>query len=608
MEENKLIRNIAIIAHVDHGKTTLVDQMFKQSGLFRENQEVAERVMDSMDLERERGITIAAKNCSIGHNGVKINIIDTPGHADFGGEVERSLVVADGAILLVDAAEGVLPQTRFVLQKALHLGLKMIVVVNKIDRKDARPQPVVNDIYDLFIDLGATEEQLEFPLLYAIGREGIAKKELADDNQNLNPLFDAIIEKVHGPRHDPAEPFQMLVYNIGYSDYTGRLAIGRVMHGGARKNDELICLEKEGRSVPLRISKLQVYEGITFQEVEAVGPGEIVILSGVSDVTIGDTICHKERPKAYPRIEIDPPTVSMRFMPNNSPLSGREGKIVQSPRIWERLMKETLYNVAIEVEKDSESEAFLVKGRGEFQLAVLIETMRREGFELMVGKPHIIFKEENGKTLEPIEHVVVDVDNDYSGVVTEKMGRRRGQMVHMDAFSHGHRTRLEFKVPSRGLIGFRNEFLTDTKGTGVMSSYLDGYEAMKGEIETRYSGSLVSDRLGAAVAYGLWYLEERGRLFVRPGDAVYEGMIIGEHSRDNDLMVNPTRTKKLTNIRTTSKDEAVVLVPVQPMTLDFAIEFIKDDEWVEVTPKSIRLRKAILDPHARKIAGKKTNG
>jgi GTP-binding protein len=603
MEHNTKIRNIAIIAHVDHGKTTLVDALFKQSGLFRENQQVDTCIMDSMDLERERGITIAAKNCSVVYEGVKINIIDTPGHADFGGEVERSLMMVDGVILLVDSAEGPLPQTRFVLEKALHKGLQIIVVLNKIDRGDARPEEVLHEIYDLFIDLGATEEQIEFPIFYAIGRDGIAKTTLDGEGQDLKPLFDGIISELPSPRYSAAEPFQMLVCNIGYSDYTGALAIGRVMHGRAKKNDPLVCMQEGGKDVPLKISKLEVYQGLQQQEVDGVEPGEIVILSGIDNVQIGDTICHKDHPKAFDRIVVDDPTVSMRFMPNTSPFAGKEGQFVQSARIGDRLRKETLYNVAIEVERDPSGEAFVVKGRGEFQLAVLIETMRREGFELAVGKPQILFKEIDGQTVEPMEHVVIDVDSEFVGVVTEKLGKRRGKMQHMD--SSGSRARVEFRIPSRGLIGFRNELLTDTKGTGILSSYLEGYEAVEGDIASRVTGSLVADRQGNAVAYGLWYLEERGEIFVRPGDPVYDGMIIGEHARDNDLMVNPTRSKKLTNMRTTSKDEAVALTPIQPMTLERAIEFIKDDELVEVTPKSIRLRKTVLDVHARKRMMKK---
>jgi len=597
--QNENIRNVAIIAHVDHGKTTLVDFMLRQAGVFRENQAAEDRVMDSMDLERERGITIASKNCSVQWKGKKINIIDTPGHADFGGEVERGLKMVDGAILLVDSSEGPLPQTRFVLKKALESHLKIIVLVNKIDRKDARPQQVLNEIYDLFIDLDADENQIEFPVLYAIGREGIAQLKLEDKGTNLGPLLDTIVEEVPPPHYDPAEPFQMLVTNLGYSDYLGRLAIGRVFQGSAKKNENLVCIGRDNTPKNLRVSCLQVYEGLKFQEVEQVEPGDIVILSGIENVEIGDTICTQAQPKALKRLVVDEPTVAMKFMPNSSPFSGREGKLVQSQRIWDRLQKETLHNVALRVESSPTGDSFVVKGRGEFQMAILLETMRREGYEICVGRPQIIFKEENGQTVEPIEHLFVDIPEDYMGVVTEKLSLRQGRMINM--VNHGFgRIRLEFSVPSRGLIGYRSEFLTDTKGVGLMNSYLMGYEPMRGEIKSRVSGSLIADRQGETVAYGLFHLEPRGVLFVDAGVPVYEGMIVGEHNRDNDLNVNVCREKKLTNMRASGKDENVVLTPVTPMTLERAIEFIKDDEWVEVTPKSIRLRKVTLPANMRK--------
>lgn len=593
LEENNTLRNIAIIAHVDHGKTTLVDFMFRQSGAFAAHQALEDRVMDSGDLERERGITISAKNCSISWKNTKINILDTPGHADFGAEVERALMMVDGAILLVDSSEGPLPQTRFVLSKALQANLKIIVVVNKIDRKDARPQEVLNEIYDLFIDLDANEEQIEFPVLYAIGREGIAQNTLDTPGTNLTPLFDAIIEHIPCPTYDPVEPFQMIVLNLGYSDYVGRLAIGRVINGVAKKNDRLVVINAKGETVPLKITKLQVYEGITFAEVDEARAGDIVILAGADDVTIGDTICTREAPKALPRVTVDEPTISMRFGPNTSPLAGKEGKFVQSQRIGERLRKEALNNVALKIEGNENAESFIVKGRGEFQMAILIEQMRREGFELTIGRPQIILKEENGKTLEPIEHLFIDCDDKYMGVITEKLSLRRGRMTNM--VNHGTgRIRLEFSIPSRGLIGYRNEFLTDTKGTGIMNSYLKGYEEYRGDFSARQSGSLVSDRLGSAIPYSIFHLEPRGIMFVQPGDAVYEGMIVGEHNRDNDLFINITKEKKLTNIRAAGRDENVVLTPVAPMTLEKAIEYIKDDEMVEVTPKSIRLRKQNL--------------
>jgi GTP-binding protein len=597
---NNNIRNIAIIAHVDHGKTTLVDHLFRQSGLFRSNQEVAERVMDSMDLERERGITIAAKNCSVKWGETKINILDTPGHADFGGEVERALGMVDGVVLLVDSSEGPLPQTRFVLRKALENRLAIIVVINKIDRQDARPADVINEVYDLFIDLDATEDQLDFPLLYAIGREGIAQTTLEGKGTNLAPLFDAIVKNIPGPSYDPSKPFQMLVSNLSYSDYLGRLAIGRVFNGAARKNERLARISESGKPEALRVTKLQVYQGISFEEVDEAQPGEIVILSGIEDVSIGDTICTLENPQALPRIVVDEPTISMKFMANTSPFSGREGKLVQPQKIRDRLHKEALFNVALKIEDSKEDESVLVRGRGEFQMAILVETMRREGFELMVGRPQIIYKEINGQKHEPIEHLVIDCDEAFIGILSEKLAIRRGKMANM--VNHGSgRVRLEFEIPSRGLIGYRNEFLTDTRGTGIMNSYLKGYEAYKGEFMSRLSGSLVADRQGEAIPYAIFHLQPRGIMFVQPGDPVYEGMVVGVHNRDNDLNVNICRGKKLTNIRAASKDENVILSPVVPMSLEKAIEFIRDDELVEVTPQSIRIRKSILLANKRPV-------
>jgi GTP-binding protein len=595
---NVKLRNIAIIAHVDHGKTTLVDQMFKQSGVFRPGQEVLERVMDSLDLERERGITIAAKNCSVYWQDVKINILDTPGHADFGGEVERALMMVDGALLLVDASEGPLPQTRFVLKKALEAGLKIIVLVNKIDRKDARPKEVLDEIYQLFFDLDATEEQIDFPVLYAIGREGIAQETAEEKGQDLRPLFQAILNEIPPPAYDPDEPFQMLVADLDYSDYLGRLAVGKVFHGTAGCNEDLVCLDREGKGIPLRISKLQVYDGINLKGVESAQPGDIIILAGTEDVEIGDTICTREAPKALPRISVDEPTISMLFTSNTSPLSGKEGKYVQSGKIRERLYKEALRNVAIRVEDAEEADSFIVKGRGEFQMAILIETMRREGFELMVGRPQVIYKEKFGKTLEPIEHLFIDCDENFIGVISEKLSRRKGRMVNL--VNHGTgRARMEFTIPSRSLIGYRNEFLTDTRGTGIMNSYLKGYEEFRGSFPLRMTGSLVSDRQGEAVSYALFNLEPRGILFLTPGEPVYEGMIVGEHNRENDINVNPCKMKKLTNMRASNKDDGIQLTPVIPLTLEKAVEFIKDDEMVEVTPRSIRLRKAFLSAETR---------
>ena len=609
MEQNTSLRNVAIIAHVDHGKTTLVDALFRQSGVFRADQQVDDRVMDKMDLERERGITIAAKNCAVHWKGVKINIIDTPGHADFGGEVERSLSMATGAILLVDASEGPLPQTRFVLKKTLEAGLPVVVVVNKIDRKDARPDEVLNEVYDLFIDLGANDEQLEFPVLYAIGREGVAMYGLEDERTDLSPLFETILKHIPGPTHDPAEPFQMLVADLDYSDYLGRLAVGRIMHGTVYAKEALVCMGENGQPSPLRATKLQVYDGLQLAEVESAGPGDIVVLAGIEDVTIGDTICTRDNPRALPRIRVDEPTVAMRFGINTSPLAGREGKIVQSRAIRDRLEKECLRNVAVRLEDTADKDAFLVKGRGEFQMAILIETMRREGFELSVGRPEVILKKDgNGKTLEPIEHLYVDCDEYFMGVVTDKLNQRKGRMLNCINNGTG-RVRLEFTVPSRGLIGYRDEFLTDTKGTGIMNSYLDGYEEWRGDFPTRFTGSIVADRAGSAVAYALFNLEPRGTLFVEPGDPVYEGMIVGEHNRDNDIDVNATKEKKLTNLRAAGKDENVILTPVKKMTLEHALHFVREDELVEVTPQSIRLRKTELSAQKRyQMTGAKKKG
>ncbi|MDD6180957.1 MAG: translational GTPase TypA [Desulfovibrionaceae bacterium] len=604
--QNEHLRNVAIIAHVDHGKTTLVDALFKQSGTFRADQQVDDRIMDSMDLERERGITIAAKNCSVTWKGVKINIIDTPGHADFGGEVERSLSMATGAILLVDSSEGPLPQTRFVLRKALAAGLPIIVVVNKIDRKDARPAEVLDEVYDLFIDLEANDEQLEFPVLYAIGREGVAMNDLDGERKDLSPLFDAILEHIPGPVYDPEEPFQMLVADLDYSDYLGRLAVGRIMHGRVQSKDTLACIGESGQPETLRVTKLQVYRGLQLAEVSEAEPGDVVVLAGIEDVTIGDTICTKDNPRALPRITVDDPTVAMRFGINTSPLAGREGKLVQSRVIWDRLQKECLRNVAIRVERTEDNDAFLVKGRGEFQMAILIETMRREGFELSVGRPEVIMKKDaDGKLLEPIEHLYVDCDEGFMGVVTDKINQRKGRMINCTNHGTG-RVRLEYSVPSRGLIGYRDEFLTDTKGTGLLNSYLEGYEEYRGDFPSRYTGSIVADRSGVGVAYGLFNLEPRGRLFITAGDPVYEGMIVGEHNRENDIDVNPAKEKKLTNMRAAGKDEACTLTPIKRLTLEQALNFVREDELVEVTPQSIRMRKAVLSAQERyRIAGLK---
>jgi GTP-binding protein len=598
---NEGIRNIAIIAHVDHGKTTLVDAMFRQSGVFREGQETQERLMDSMDLERERGITIAAKNCSVIWKGTKINILDTPGHADFGGEVERALSMVDGAILLVDASEGPLPQTRFVLNKALEGGLSIVVVINKIDRPDARPDEVLSEIIDLFIDLGATEEQLEFPLIYAIGRAGIAQANLAENAENLHLLLDTIISRVPAPAYSSAEPFQMLVSDLSYSDYFGRQAIGKVINGWVHSKDNLVCIGEDGIKRPLNVSKLQTYVGPKLAPSAGAEPGDIVVLSGIDDVHIGDTICTMEYPKALKRIIVDEPTISMRFAINTSPMSGQEGTQVTTSKLIERLRKETLKNVSIQVEESGVAGYYRVKGRGEFQLVILIEMLRREGFELCVGRPEVIYRFEGGKKLEPIEHLFVDCSEGFAGIVTERLSGRKGRMIAYLSHSGG-RVRLEFSVPTRALIGYRDLFLTDTKGTGILNSYLSGYEEYRGDFIDRFTGSLVSDRSGSAVTYGLYHLEPRGRLFVVPGDPVYEGMIVGEHNLDSDLNVNPAKPKKLSNMRSVLKDEALTLTPIQAMTLEKAIQFIRDDEMVEVTPASIRIRKTILSVQDRKSA------
>ena len=593
IERNDSLRNIAIIAHVDHGKTTLVDAMFRQSGLFRTDQELDERLMDTMDLERERGITIAAKNCSVMWKGIRINIIDTPGHADFGGEVERALSMADGAILLVDASEGPLPQTRFVLNKALAAGLKIIVVINKIDRQDARPDEVLDEIYDLLIDLDATDEQLEFPLLYAVGRDGMAMQTPDEEGRNLHVLLDTILTEIPGPCHHPGAPFQMLVSDLGYSDYLGRLAVGKIFNGTARSRDNLVRIGASGQSVPLKVSKLQVYEGMQLKEAAEVHAGDIVVLAGIEAVKIGDTICNQEAPQALPRISVDEPIVSMKFTINDSPFGGQEGKYVQSSRLRERLLKESLVNVAVQVQATADRDSVLVKGRGEFQLAILIETMRREGYEFCVGRPEVIYRTENGHKLEPLERLLVDCEEQFLGVVTEKLSLRKGKMTNLINNGKG-RVRIEFSIPARALIGYRDEFLTDTRGTGIMHSLFDGYGKFRGDCPSRFTGSIVADRTGNAVPYALFNLEPRGRLFTVPGDPVYEGMIVGEHNRSQDINVNPCKEKKLSNMRAAGKDENVILAPIKPPTLEQAISFIREDELVEVTPRSVRMRKAVL--------------
>jgi GTP-binding protein len=598
MQERKDIRNIAIIAHVDHGKTTLVDAMLRQSGTFRENEQVRDRVMDSMDLERERGITIMAKNTAVRYREVKINIVDTPGHADFGGEVERVLKMVDGVMLLVDAAEGCLPQTRFVLRKALEARLPAIAVVNKIDRGDARPSEVVDEIYELFLDLDATDEQIEFPILYAVSREGIAKRKLEDGSENLQPLFDQIVESIPAPRELRTDSLQLLVANLDYNDYVGRLAIGRIFSGEIRIGDQIAVVKPDRSIQKTRVSQLYVFEGLKREPVDKAGFGEIVALAGIENINIGDTITSVENPQPLPAIAVDEPTISMIFGVNNSPFAGREGKYVTSRQLKERLDKEILGNVAIRVEDTESPDEFKVSGRGELQLAILIEMMRREGYELDVSKPEAITRNVNGKTLEPIEAVVIDCPDEFIGVITEALGRRKGQMTKM--VNHGTgRVRLEFEAPSRGLIGFRNEFLTETKGTGLLNTMFLRWGEWQGPVRGRSTGSLVADRMGETTTYALYNLQERGTLFVRPGTKVYEGMIVGENARAVDLDVNSIKEKKLTNMRASTAEQAMRLVPPKELSLEQALEFIGDDELVEVTPETIRLRKRVLPSNQR---------
>jgi len=597
-EKSANIRNIAIIAHVDHGKTTLVDAMLRQSGIFRANEEVADRVMDSNALERERGITILAKTTGVRYHGNKINIVDTPGHSDFGGEVERALKMVDGVMLLVDASEGPLPQTRYVLVKALEARLPPIVVINKIDRPDARVQEVVNEVFDLFIDLDANEEQLDFPIVYTNGRAGIAKLKMEDESDNLQPLFETILNHIPAPQGDPDATLQLLVANLDYSEYLGRLAIGRVFSGTLRLGDDVSIAKLDGSFQKTRITKLYSFEGLKRVD-ETVGvPGDILAIAGVEGITIGETITAAENPNPLPPIQIDEPTIAMTFTINNSPFAGREGQFVTSRNLRDRLDKELLTNVSIKVEEAGGPDAFKVMGRGELQLAILIEMMRREGYELQVGKPEILTRRINGELHEPLERLVIDCPEEFIGVVIEKMGRRKGKMNKM--VNHGSgRVRLEFLVPSRGLIGMRSEMLTDTKGTAIMNSLFHGYIPWQGEIESRPTGSLVADRAGVVTAYAIFNLQERGVIFTEPTAAVYEGMIIGENARGSDLDVNIVKEKKLTNMRSSTADEAIRLVPPKVLNLEQAIEFIRDDELVEVTPKSIRLRKKTLKANMR---------
>src|SRR5579863_7437371 len=596
---NPLRRNVAIIAHVDHGKTTLVDALLHQSGTFRSNERVAERAMDNTDLERERGITILAKNTAVHYHDILINIVDTPGHADFGGEVERTLSMVDGVMLLVDASEGPLPQTRFVLRKALERRLPPLVVINKIDRPDARPQEVLNEIYDLFIDLGAKEDQLDFPVLYTNAKEGTASTDPKGGDENLRPLFDAILATIPLPQGDPAGPLQILVANLDYSDYLGRLAIARVFNGTMYTGEDVVIAKLDGSMHKTKITKLFSFSGLKRTDITETVLGDIVAVAGVEGITIGETITDALNPAPLPPITIDEPTIAMLFTVNTSPFAGREGQYVTSRNLRDRLQKELLTFVSLGVEDTESTDSFVVMGRGELQLSILIEMMRREGYELMVGKPEIVTKRVDGKLMEPIEKLTVDVPEEFVGVVMEQLGARKSEVVNMHNHGYG-RVRIEFRVPSRGLIGLRSQLLTDTRGTIVMNSLFDGYIEWQGEIPHRLTGALVSDRAGVTTPYSLYSLQERGELFVGPTIDVYEGMIVGENAKDNDLDVNVVREKKLTNMRSSTSDIAVRLVPFRNLNLEQAIEFIADDEFVEVTPKSLRLRKKILQANKRK--------
>ena len=592
------IRNIAIIAHVDHGKTTLVDAMFKESHVFRSNEKMDERVMDSNDLEKERGITILSKNTAVMYDGIKINIVDTPGHADFGGEVERVLKMVDSVLLVVDSYEGPMPQTKFVLKKALELKLKPIVVINKIDKPNARPEEVIDEVFDLFLELGADDDQLDFPIIYASAREGFARFNVEDTNMGMEPLFKTIIDHVEPPKGYIDGPFQMLVTTLDSNAFVGKIAIGKVHRGKVKKNQSVALVRQDGTKSNYKITAVFGYNGLKREEIEEAGLGDIIAVSGIMDANIGETIADASNPEALPFVEIDEPTLNMNFMVNDSPFAGKEGEFVTSRHLRDRLMKELETNVSLRV-KEITPDCFEVSGRGELHLSVLIETMRREGFELQVSKPNVIFKEENGKKLEPMEYLTIDVPEEFMGAVMEKMGPRKAEMVNMTSAVNGY-TRLEFVIPARGLIGFRNEFMTDTKGNGIMNHVFEGYAPYKGEIESRSRGSIVSFEQGEAIAYGLFNAQERGRLFITPGTPVYQGMVVGECSRAEDLDINVCKGKKLTNTRASGSDDAVKLVPVTTLTLEQSIEFIGNDELVEVTPESIRIRKRYLDAAERK--------
>ncbi|MDU4436948.1 translational GTPase TypA [Morococcus cerebrosus] len=600
----KQIRNIAIIAHVDHGKTTLVDQLLRQSGTFRANQQVDERVMDSNDIEKERGITILAKNTAIDYEGYHINIVDTPGHADFGGEVERVLGMVDCVVLLVDAQEGPMPQTRFVTKKALALGLKPIVVINKIDKPSARPSWVIDQTFELFDNLGATDEQLDFPIVYASGLSGFAKLEETDESNDMRPLFDTILKHTPAPSGSADETLQLQISQLDYDNYTGRLGIGRILNGRIKPGQVVAVMNHDQQIAQGRINQLLGFKGLERIPLEEAEAGDIVIISGIEDIGIGVTITDKDNPKGLPMLSVDEPTLTMDFMVNTSPLAGTEGKFVTSRQIRDRLQKELLTNVALRVEDTADADVFRVSGRGELHLTILLENMRREGYELAVGKPRVVYRDIDGQKCEPYENLTVDVPDDNQGAVMEELGRRRGELTNMESDGNG-RTRLEYHIPARGLIGFQGEFMTLTRGVGLMSHVFDDYAPVKPDMPGRHNGVLVSQEQGEAVAYALWNLEDRGRMFVSPNDKIYEGMIIGIHSRENDLVVNPLKGKKLTNVRASGTDEAVRLTTPIKLTLEGAVEFIDDDELVEITPQSIRLRKRYLSELERRRHFKK---
>lgn len=600
------IRNIAIIAHVDHGKTTLVDCMLKQSGIFRENEVVQERVMDSNDLERERGITILAKNTAVSYNGIKINIVDTPGHADFGGEVERALSMVDGVLLIVDAFEGPMPQTKFVLRKALEAGLNPVVVVNKVDRPDARPHEVIDEVFDLFLELGANEKQLDFPIIYASAREGWARKEVEDQGRDMEPLFEAIISKVSPPDCDPDGPFQMLVANLEHDNYLGKYAVGRVYRGTVNQGQTIAVIRHEGAIEKGKIAKLFVYSGLKKVEVNSAGAGDVVSIAGLEEVNIGETLSDVETPEQLPVITVDEPTLSMNFMVNNSPFAGQDGEFVTSRKLRERLFRELDSNVSLRVEETDSPDSFQVSGRGELHLSILIENMRREGYELQVSKPEVIYKTIAEQVMEPMEHLVIDVPEDAMGPVIENLGRRKAEMLNMTNNGTGD-VRIEFNIPARGLIGFRTEFLTETRGRGTMNHTFNGYQPFKGDIKTRFNGALIAWETGEAVTYGMLQAEERGILFIEPGTKVYEGMIVGMNNRDKDLEVNVCKRKQLTNMRASGSDETVKLKEPRLLSLEEAIEFIADDELVEITPNFIRMRKKILNKDDRAKYNKQQN-